>query len=242
MTQVATARSRELVGKTPIFLPVIHAEELALTLHNIDIARQAHAHGVFLISHTRPAETLLDFYREVRRKNTGLWIGLNFLDKDLFEALRMLPDDAGGLWSDSNGISEEFLEPDMIARRFRTNWRAKPGWERRLWFGGFEFKGQPKAKDVSRVASLAVQHIDVITMSGERTGVAPELAQVRRVRSLIGDHTLANASGATIDNVSYLMGAGIDIFLVSTGICKTRSDEFDPEKTFTFSELIHSSG
>jgi uncharacterized protein len=124
---------------------------------------------------------------------------------------------------------------------FKSEWRKNPMWTARLWFGGLDFKGQPQSHNIQKFSGLAVRHIDVITTSGIATGHAPDTQKIESIRSLIGDHPLANASGTTINNVSGLIAAGVDAFLVSTGISKPRSDEFDASKTNELCELIRTS-
>ena len=109
----------------------------------------------------------------------------------------------------------------------KAEWRRKPMWPARFWFGGFDFKGQAQSHDIKRAAELAMRHIDVITTSGVATGHAPDVEKIKRIRAHYSAtiHLQAQAE-LTIDNVSDLMAAGVDAFLVSTGISKPASDEF----------------
>lgn len=210
---------------------------------NVAIALKANANGVFLISHTRPHEVLREFYRQVRTMHPELWIGINFLNTSLSKAVEILPDTANGLWTDDNGIEEDAEYPDTQARCARKHLQGRFGDTRMLWFGGFDFKYQPKTQNPRQVAMLAGRYLDVFTTSGKRTGSAPATEKILSVRASIGDDSvLANASGTSIDNVSELMGAGVDAFLVATGICRPGTDEFDLANATLLGELIRTSG
>jgi len=235
-------RFRAAFGQGPVFLPVIHAEDLGVTLLNASIAAKARAHGVFLISHSRPTEVLLELYRAVRRHHPELWIGLNFLREGMLDAVEMLPADADGLWTDASGIADELDPPDLGIRRFRGQWLRRFGGTHKLWFGGFCFKGQVQPKCPLKAAAIAVQYMDVVTTSGEWTGKPPALESVAAIRKMIGDHPFGNASGTNILNVSDLMANGLDAFLVSTSLCKKGVDEFDVDRVGEFAELIRTCG
>ncbi len=99
-------------GKKHVFLPVIHVEDAELALHNVQIAKNNGADGVFLINHRIPWQELLQCYAFVKEKIPDFWIGMNFLDRENYQALHALPKSASGLWIDDGGIREDSRKPD----------------------------------------------------------------------------------------------------------------------------------
>ena len=62
------------------FLPVIHVVSFEQVARNAGIAFDNGAHGIWLISHSLPFDSLLEIYEMVRECVPDRWIGLNFLD------------------------------------------------------------------------------------------------------------------------------------------------------------------
>ncbi len=214
-----------MVGYTAIFpkrhtfLAVVHAEDEAQVMRNVAIACDNGADGVFLINHSIPAAALIGLHAVVRRKHPGYWAGLNLLGLDPRKALEILPPDAGGLWTDNAGITEDRGCPEaeaFAARRKASPWAG-------LYFGGVAFKYQGHVKDPARVAALAMPFVDVITSSGAGTGSAPSPEKIRAMRAAIGDHPLAIASGITPEN-AHLFTPHADCFLVATGVSDSHTE------------------
>ncbi|HEX4104323.1 MAG TPA: hypothetical protein VHZ04_02485 [Candidatus Paceibacterota bacterium] len=222
------------------FLVVIHAQNPDQALENARIAHQEGADGIFLINHGVPSGVLLSCYKEVRDYYPEWWIGLNFLDQPSnVAAINRTPLDASGLWVDDAKIREGETDPVDIASMSldmrlmkQTSWRA-------LYFGGVAFKGRAPVKDLTYVASLAKEFVDVVTTSGPETGFPPTVGKIQTIRKAIGTHPLAIASGIREGNVrSFLEFA--DCFLVATGISYsfTRLDEV---KVRRLAKIIHES-
>lgn len=191
-----------------VVLPVVHVLNLAQAIRNVGVAMDAGADGVFLIGHSMSATELADIYKSVVVAYHGFWIGVNFLDLDLEEALsRGLP-----LWDDT-------WAPDMP----RTN----------LYFGGVAFKYQAHVRDedLAAVTQEAAKHMDVVVTSGDGTGHAPNVKKIEAMWSALreSDIPLAIASGITTRNVvDYLPYCRC--LMVATGISQT-FNELDPELT-----------
>ena len=73
------------------------------------------------------------------------------------------------------------------------------------------------ASDVGVAASLASHFMDVITTSGDATGVAANLHKIKAMRASCGNAAMAIASGITPANASKYIPY-VDCFLVATGI------------------------
>lgn len=215
-----------------VFLAVVHVEDEAQAVRNSKIAYEEGADGVFLINHSVSFVTLLHCYQKVRERFPGLWIGLNCLDCGML-AVELIPRDVAGLWIDDAGIRERG-ELTNRAERFAAD-RKRSGWEG-IYFGGVAFKYQREVADVAKVARLAIPFVDVITTSGAGTGKAPDVGKIEAMRSAIGTHPLAIASGITPENVKEYAPYA-DCFLVATGISSSHT-ELDPARVRAFAKAM----
>lgn len=234
---------RTLFTERHTFFPVIHVHRKAEVLRNadfrqmfrnIDIAESCGADGVFLIGHGGVTNVeMAELYLAARQKHPEFWIGLNFLQASNALALSIIPDITCGLWSDHAGITDTSEDEAKAFAALRKNspWNG-------LYFGGIAFKGQEPVHDLAAVAKRAVPFMDVLTTSGEATGIPPSPQKIATIKNAADEHPVAVASGMRPDNVSqYLMA---DCFLVSTGVSKSAYD-LDPELVLEFeNKLDHS--
>lgn len=230
---------RDVFKHKHTFIAVVHVESRGQALRNVEIAKVNGADGVFLINqnHEISGNDLFSFYRYVVRKvYSSYWIGFNCLDLYSSTMFRTVPTSVSGVWSDYAGYDEESIDP---VRGAKVSWSARKrrkDWEG-LYFGGVAFKYQRKVSDVGMAAKLSMPYMDVITTSGEKTGSAPAVAKIKKMRSAIGpDFPLAIASGMAPENVSKFMPYA-DCFLVATGISKNFT-ELDPERVARFAEVL----
>ncbi len=214
-----------------VFLAVVHAEDKVQALRNARIAADGGAGGIFLINHHITYNQLFECYRAIRERLPDLWIGLNCLDLGR-SAIEVVPKNISGLWVDDTGVKEDGNV--KMALEFR-HLREKCGWQG-IYFGGVAFKYQEEVVDVGKVAKLAVPFVDVVTTSGEGTGLAPSLRKIRAMKNAIGDHPLAIASGITSENVEEYM-PHCDCFLVATGVSDSHT-ELNPDKVRTLARKI----
>lgn len=206
----------------PVVTPVIHVLDRAQAEHNIAVAVQAGAAGVFLINHDFPKEQLLPILRDLRPRWPGLWLGVNFLavtGRDAFPILGQLqaegcPVDA--YWADDARMDERADEQAEAAEIARI--RAGSGWTG-LYFGGVDFKKQRPvdASQYRHSAGIARPFMDVVTTSGIATGHEAADSKIADFRAGLGDAPLALASGITPENAARY-GRDVDCFLVATGI------------------------
>ncbi len=201
-------------------LVVVHAENKMQVLRNARIAHEEGAHGIFLINHSIAYQDLFSCYQEVRAQLPDFWIGLNCLDLGAGQAFQVIPKNVSGLWADKAGITEK-PNPTEKAECYKCL-RAASGWDG-IYFGSVAFKYQTPVKDPALVAARAVPFVDVITTSGDATGSAAPLEKIRTMRTAIGEHPLAIASGITASNVSEYMPYA-DCFLVATGVSNSYTE------------------
>lgn len=216
------------------FIPVIHIESSVQVLRNAFLAKECGCDGCFLIDHHGSRVDLLNMYALVKNTIPNWWVGINDLSRtgpDVFEDLDPVlgcaptPD---AVWMDNLRISEFSEEqPDAAAL-----WQSKQG----LLFGGVAFKYQDRVHDLSKVAKIAVNYCDVVTTSGDKTGMPPTVEKIRTIKEAIGDKPLAIASGITEKNiVDYLEYT--EYFLVATGISSSEAS-LDRDKVLRMRELI----
>lgn len=203
----------------PVVLPVIHVLDSAQALRNVAIAVGEGAPGVFLINHDFGIPRFDPIIRDVRARYPGLWLGVNFLAVTGREAFPILADLAAegcvvdGYWADDARIDErQDAQPEADAIQ-----AARSGWGG-LYFGGTAFKKQrPVAPGLlSRAAGLAAAHMDVVTTSGQATGVEAGGEKLATFRAALDHAPLALASGITPENAASYAAA--DCFMVATGI------------------------
>jgi hypothetical protein len=81
-----------------VVLPVVHVDSLEQTQRNTRIAREAGAHGVFLINHGMAEEALLDIHAAVADAQTGWWVGVNCLGMSPEQVFGAVSGKVSGVW------------------------------------------------------------------------------------------------------------------------------------------------
>ena len=194
-------------------LPVIHIESVEQAIRNALLAKECKAHGCFLIHHEGNREELLETYVSVKKAVGNWWVGLNDLSRNGMDLLNGLPE-VDGLWVDSIDYNQD-VKPNFSG----------------LFFGGVAFKYQKKVSNVGKAAREAKAYCDVVTTSGDKTGMAPDLDKIILIKESIGSTPLAVASGITPENVQIFLPY-VDYFLVATGI-SFNFYELDPNRIKT---------
>jgi hypothetical protein len=233
---------RAIFPKRHTFLPVIHVQDhrdgvtsvtLAHTIEQVEVARVNGADGVFLIGHGMHHLNLLFMQEKVRDAIPNYWIGVNCLDlgpEDVFAQVTNLVD---GVWVDNAEVMEHSEEQPSAARIRNAKVLAR---YRGLYFGGVAFKYQRHVTDLARGARIATDYVDVVTTSGIGTGSKPSPDKITVMKSAIGNHPLAIASGMTAENVHEYLEA--DVFMVATGISKD-FHTLDPKKVQAFAGKLN---
>ena len=162
-------------------LIVVHAENPGQTLRNVRIAHLAGADGVFLVNHKIDFAELVRCYTAVRQEYAAYWIGVNFLDLENCDAIRKAGDiRASGIWLDSTNIQEDADSPGAEAHNIQE-WQKEYA-SQAVLFGSVAFKYQMPVRNPARVAGLATWYFDVVTTSGEGTGIAPDVRKIRAMK------------------------------------------------------------
>lgn len=206
----------------PQFIPVIHVQSDAQALLQAIVAFDNGADGIFLIDHRRSHHKLRDTYDYVRSQLPKSWIGLNLLDLDAKAAIAWMPRGIDGLWMDSvKGVERQDIRGGSDCR----------------YFAGAAFKYQELQADLETEAKAVAALFDVVTTSGDATGMAADPAKVACMKAAIGDIPLALASGVTAANVREYLPY-VSCFLVSTGISRD-FHTLDPDKVRELAGIIH---
>jgi len=217
------------------FLAVIHVEEEAQTLRNIAVAQDNGADGVFLINHSIAHEDLIAIYERAKQAFPSFWMGLNLLGLGVLDAANWAPNDYVGFWVDDAGVRGGKSDHFLKAKRSWVRRSRNPSWKG-LCFGGVAFKYQEPVADPAAAAQRAIALVDVITTSGEGTGLAPDPEKIRVMKQAIGVYPLAIASGITPENV-HLYTQWADCFLVATGISDSHT-ELNPGRVRDLAKLM----
>ncbi|MBN2893661.1 MAG: hypothetical protein JXL97_17455 [Bacteroidales bacterium] len=225
----------EIFKNKHVVLPVIHVKNEELTFKNANTAFEEGADGVFLINHHYNFKHLLNIYQKLRQEFKNQWIGINCLDGDALDSFSIIPNDANGLWVDDAEIDEE-KENQIYAKKV-LNYFKQINWNG-LYFGGVAFKYQRFVEDLDSAVKIAKNFMDVITTSGQGTGIAADIQKIKTMRNAAGDFPIAIASGITPENISHYLPYA-NCFLVSTGISKN-FEELDKNKTHELIQNIRS--
>lgn len=207
----------------PSIYPVIHHLNKDLTLEQADIAFNAGADGVFLISHFRENEVLLPIARAIKHKHPHHKIGVNLLGHDIMDTINMAMEFfIDMVWFDNCGVSSRGLTE--VGQQLADWKKANLECEFDI-FASVAFKYQPADHNPNVAAEIALANGFIPTTSGTATGSAPQLDKIKGMNLAAGG-TLAVASGMTLANVE-LFVPYLSHILVSTGVC-TDEHHFNP--------------
>ncbi len=184
-------------------IPVIHVQTLAQALFNVETILSCGLNKAMFISMDANRLLLTRTCGAARLHFPSLWIGANFLEENgktkdlLYNKYPFI----NALWSDRTPRSKDL---DASHRQY-------------TFFGGLAFKYQPQPEDLKEACHDAMKCMDVITTSGPGTGKIPDEEKIKTIRSFIGDHHLAIASGVSSTNIPYFVGL-VDHVLVASSI------------------------
>lgn len=230
------AEFREVFTNKHVVLPVIHVLDGPQAIRNTEIAQEAGADGVFLNDMDgRGSRRFLKIIESVHAEFPDYWLGANFLNEpDIIDAFTQSPPYIKGLWTDNARISELFEHQPHA--QIISQARKESGWDG-LYFGGVAFKYQEKVRNLAKVAKAAVPFVDVVTTSGDGTGIAANTEKIKIMKEAIGDYPLGIASGISPENIAdYLPHA--DVFLVATSLLIQGQENFDPSRVRQLIQIV----
>jgi predicted TIM-barrel enzyme len=215
-------------------LPVIHYVDHETTLKQADLAFEAGADGVFLITHSSYCcdSDLLRPLITLRQAYTKKFIGLNLLSANAVEAFKIARDvNASGVWIDDPGITSNGVTPQGLELHAAS--KQAPHIE---VYASVAFKYQNPEPNPPAAAHNAVMQGFIPTTSGAATGVPPDLEKIVAMYKRTQPWGLAVASGMTPDNVVPYVPY-LSHILVSTGV-SANENHFDYEKLCRFIALV----
>lgn len=187
-------------------IPVIHMINEKQVSQNVETCLKCNIKKIFIINHVVTIEDLKRCAINVKNKHPNLWVGINMLGSPVQESLN-LDINIDALWID------ETIENDHSKQRQFKG----------MVFGGLAFKYQPQPKDLKESCLNVIKNTDVATTSGEGTGKAANINKIKLIRSFLGNHPMAIASGVSIENI-HLYKDIVDYLLVASSI--TSKEEF----------------
>lgn len=214
----------------PKLIAVIHHEELALSMRNAKIARDAGYEGVALINMQGLDATIDRPAYDIKNAMPDMLVVANRLTTP---PRRIISRDVelglDGSWVDNPGVySHKRFEPQtyVFGEEFAKARTANPKFR---FFASVAFKTQEEDPNPPEAATFAANLKWIPTTSGRATGVAPMIEKLRDMKNaLLPGEELAVASGVTPENGSRI-SLYVDWILVATGISKDFY-EFDEDK------------
>jgi len=185
---------------TTELIPVIHMINENQVLTNVETCLSCGIQKVFIINHQTTSEELIKCAKRVKDTYPNLWVGINMLDKYVEDAI-LYEFEFDGLWCDQSIKLEDYKY-----RKFKG-----------MLFTGLAFKYQPQPKDIELACKESILTSDVSTTSGPGTGKAAAINKILELRSHLGEHPMAIASGVSVDNIENYKGI-VDYLLVASSI------------------------
>jgi predicted TIM-barrel enzyme len=194
--------------------PVIHQLTPALSLTEADVAFEAGADGIFLISHTGDNLALLPVARQIKHAYPDKKVGINLLGHDQHDTIQLAMEYfIDMVWFDYCGVTSSGLN---AAAMELYGWKQEHHDLDFDIFASIAFKYQAPEEYPAQAAYVAASADFIPTTSGAATGRAPEFEKILSMSNATNG-LLAVASGMTVDNVSEF-APYLTHILVSTGV------------------------
>lgn len=211
-------------------LPVIHYLDRVTAMEQAELAFDAGADGVFLISHGNDDAQLGGIAQLIKAKHAGKRVGINLLTQGPLVAAQVAVERGlDMIWGDDCGVSSAGCA--SLAIDLSVFIRAYPDVQ---VFASVAFKYQAVESRPADAARNALEAGFIPTTSGEATGSPPSVEKIELMSSAAKGQ-LAVASGMTVDNVqSY--ARYLSHILVATGV-SVDEHHFDYETLHRFVAL-----
>ena len=205
--------------------PVIHIKNWDQVDANLKICQENGIDFVFLINHYNSSNSnfmLEKMFYNTKEKYPDMAVGLNFLQLDTVDAFHYIEKMKveHPYWHSTQGVDAIWADRAYIAKDTLDKAEEILGANKgAMYFGGvaFKYQKQPKPEELEWVCKTACKYMNVITTSGPGTGEAADIKKIELIRSYIGDHPLAIASGLSPENKSQFDGL-VDWGLVASSI------------------------
>lgn len=215
---------------------VIHLD-YKTTLDQADLAFEAGADGIFLISHQgEDAEDIMlsNIGQQIKSEHKTKLIGLNLLGYDALHAAKgVLSSGLDMVWSGYCGVSSDGVSGMGLALQNMASKNPEI-----MFFASVAFKYQKTDTNPPLAASMALNAGFIPTTSGSATGNAPSIEKIAAM-SKATNGKLAIASGMSVENIESF-APYLSHVLVATGV-SVDEHHFDFELLSRFISLAKKS-
>ncbi len=227
-------------GRACVFIIAIHVTPDSQALvEDIARAHQGDADGVILIKEGHGTDDdVLQAYDWSRQNYPDLWIGVNLLGHFPHEAVIRVKPGTSGIWFDDPRVEEgkrngaKYLADTRSKMEILHSPHPLP-----LLFPSVDFKYQPPAKNLAKVARLIEPYADAIITSGKKTGEPASNNKVKALRDAV-KCPIGLASGITVENVEEYITLGVDLFIVNSSL-NNEKGRLDLDKINALREKIY---
>jgi hypothetical protein len=193
-------------------LPVVHYRDRTQAFSQSELAFDAGAPGIFLISHNRHDALLAPLACDIKARHPDKFVGVNHLGLSAVESFAdVLRSGLDGMWTDRPGVDSRGVRDERLFHLAQEHPALRV-------FASVAFKYQAMEVDPPMAARHALDAGYLPTTSGTATGVAAPLAKIRAMSEATG-RKLAIASGMTAENIR-ILGPYLSHVLVATGVSK----------------------
>jgi len=205
--------------RNKVFIPVIHLLRIEHALTNVEIVYK-YCDCAMLVNNYCSSDVLIEAVDAIKAKYPNKWLGINILEDigTLFFLFGKtdICKKINGLWMDNSFITDFDLEYQQIPRQILTT--LKNACFEGVYFGSVFFKYVPMGGDTDKILKNATQLVDIVTTSGDGTGIPIPVNKIRKIHSSVGKtNYVAVCSGITATNIRSISDF-CDIFVVGTAI------------------------
>lgn len=224
-------------GKTNnILLPVLACYTKNQFMDNIKnlytYFKEGKISGIFILTTNIYYSDFISVYQEAKSKFPDFWIGVNLIGENIFKVLEFIKEyQPDGIWVDNSYLISDTNVGicELILNQIKKyNWKG-------LYFGGVMFKYTNSCNTFNpNILKLAHQYIDVLTTSGDATGIEIKQEKLDLISDNVKDNIcIAVASGINPTNIKNISKKS-NILIVRTSIVDS-DNNIDLEK---LNELI----
>jgi len=177
--------------------------------------------GIWILPTDSDIKTVTNVFLWTKKIYPDFWIGINLIGMHIPKVLNYLSDiKPDGIWIDNSHLTDQEKQniPEIILDQFK---KLK---FKGLYFGGVLFKYTSVNGDPLKIIKKTNKYMDVLTTSGEKTGVEIEQDKIKFIHKNTHKNILiANASGITPENVHKIKKL-CSIFIVRTSIVDKKNN------------------
>lgn len=224
-------------------LIALHSTDLAHALEWAKIAYDNGADGVALVTHVISPEAWIDHIMRIKEKYPHHQAILNILQwspEHIFRALKKHENAhmIDGVWVDNPKIEWVSWTNNDSTHADRVKQTQDEMNRGGLYFGGVNFKHQRQIpeEELGVAIAKAKNYLDVLTTSGDGTGISADASKVELFKSIAGKYPVWLASGVTPENFhEYAPNANVTI--CASWVSDSYYD-LNPKKVLQLAEAI----